>query len=84
MVQEIPKTPTSGGAGAGAIETTGFRAPVCVAQPRHFRLGNRVLNSHHKQLGRAPLHFAMESDEGLLRVEALLERMTLNSTDTAS
>lgn len=30
------------------------------------------LNSHNERLGRRPLHLALESDEGLLRVEGLL------------
>ena len=30
------------------------------------------LNSHNESLGAQPLHLALESDEGLLRVETLL------------
>jgi len=35
------------------------------------------LNTRHEALGDHPLHLAIESDEGLKRVERLLEQMTL-------
>ena len=38
------------------------------------------LNTHNEQLGRLPLHLALESDEGLLRVEAVLEEIALEGT----
>jgi uncharacterized protein (DUF2384 family) len=37
------------------------------------------LNSSHGDLGRQPLQLAIESDEGLERVEALLKQMTLEA-----
>jgi hypothetical protein len=47
---------------------------------RHF--GERgaaiaFLNNRHAALEGQPLHLAIESDEGLARVETLLDRMTL-------
>jgi len=35
------------------------------------------LNTHNEQLGYLPLHLALESDEGLLRVEGLLGEIAL-------
>lgn len=35
------------------------------------------LNSHNESLGARPLYLALESDEGLARVETLLTQMTL-------
>jgi hypothetical protein len=37
------------------------------------------LNTRHEGLGALPLHLAIESDEGLARVETLLEQMTLEA-----
>jgi hypothetical protein len=48
---------------------------------RHFGEPGPViafLNTRHGQLDGQPLHLALESDEGLMRVERLLETMTLN------
>lgn len=39
------------------------------------------LNTHNERLGRLPLHLALESDEGLLRVERLLGEIALETTD---
>jgi uncharacterized protein (DUF2384 family) len=49
---------------------------------RHFGASAPViafLNARHDQLNAQPLHLALESDEGLLRVERLLETMTLQA-----
>jgi hypothetical protein len=49
---------------------------------RHFRGSGPViafLNTRHEGLGALPLHLAIESDEGLARVETLLEQMTLEA-----
>ena len=37
------------------------------------------LNTHNDQLGGQPLHLALESDEGLLRVEGVLEEIALKA-----
>jgi hypothetical protein len=37
------------------------------------------LNTRHEALGGRPLHLAIESDEGLERVERLLEQLTLEA-----
>ncbi|HEX6072950.1 MAG TPA: hypothetical protein VFY95_08080 [Sphingomicrobium sp.] len=37
------------------------------------------LNTRHDALDAQPLHLAIESDEGLMRVERLLEEMTLKA-----
>ena len=37
------------------------------------------LNTPHDKLGGQPLHLAIESDQGLERVERLLEQMTLEA-----
>jgi hypothetical protein len=42
------------------------------------------LNTHNEQLGRLPLHLALESDEGLMRVERLLGEIALETTDRHS
>lgn len=42
------------------------------------------LNTHNEQLGGLPLHLALESDEGLLRVEGLLGEMALERADRRS
>jgi hypothetical protein len=42
------------------------------------------LNTHNEQLGGPPLHLAIESDEGLLRVEAMLEEVALKAADRRS
>lgn len=42
------------------------------------------LNTHSKQLGRVPLHLALESDEGLLSVEGLLGEIALETADRGS
>ena len=49
---------------------------------RHFRGSEPViafLNTRHDVLEALPLHLAIESDEGLERVERLLEQMSLKS-----
>ena len=49
---------------------------------RHFGAPGPViafLNSQHEQLMGQPLHLAVESDEGLMRVERLLDTMTLKT-----
>lgn len=49
---------------------------------RHFRESGPViafLNTRHDALDAQPLHLAIESDEGLMRVERLLEEMTLKA-----
>ncbi|HEV2596467.1 MAG TPA: hypothetical protein VGU01_14845 [Sphingomicrobium sp.] len=48
----------------------------------HFREPGPViafLNTRHEVLGGQPLHLAIESEEGLRRVETLLEQLTLKS-----
>ncbi|MEO8455765.1 MAG: hypothetical protein ABI454_11445 [Sphingomicrobium sp.] len=37
------------------------------------------LNTHNDRLGGQPLHLALESDEGLLRVEGVLEEIALKA-----
>lgn len=37
------------------------------------------LNTHNDQLGGQPLHLALESDEGLSRVEGVLEEIALKA-----
>jgi hypothetical protein len=47
---------------------------------RHFRESGPMiafLNTTHEALGAQPLHLALESDEGLERVERLLHQLTL-------
>jgi hypothetical protein len=39
------------------------------------------LNTHNEQLGGQPLFLALESDEGLLRVEGLLEEIVLRTAE---
>jgi len=49
---------------------------------RHFGEPGAViafLNTRHIQLEAQPLHLAVESAEGLMRVERLLEEMTLRT-----
>lgn len=49
---------------------------------RHFGEPGPViafLNAQHKELNGQPLHLAVESDDGLRRVERLLAEMTLNA-----
>jgi len=49
---------------------------------RHFGEPGPViafLNTQHDQLNGQPLNLAVESDEGLMRVERLLEEMTLKA-----
>ncbi len=49
---------------------------------RHFGGAQPViafLNTRHDALEAQPLHLAIESDEGLRRVETLLEQMTLQA-----
>jgi hypothetical protein len=49
---------------------------------RHFGEAAPViafLNTRHDGLGAQPLHLALDSDEGLARVETLLKRMTLEA-----
>ena len=49
---------------------------------RHFGEPGAViafLNTRHDQLDGQPLHLAVESDEGLMRVEGLLEEMALKA-----
>ncbi len=49
---------------------------------RHFREADPViafLNTRHEALDAFPLHLAIESDEGLERVETLLRQMSLKA-----
>jgi uncharacterized protein (DUF2384 family) len=49
---------------------------------RHFGESSQViafLNTRHETLDGQPLHLAIESDEGLERVESLLEQLKLNA-----
>ena len=49
---------------------------------RHFRGAEGViafLNTRHDALDALPLHLAIESDEGLERVESLLKQMSLRA-----
>jgi hypothetical protein len=49
---------------------------------RHFGESEALiafLNTRHDALDRQPLHLAIESDEGLMRVEKLLEGMVLRA-----
>ena len=49
---------------------------------RHFREVEPViafLNTRHDGLAGQPLHLAIESDEGLERVETLLQQLTLEA-----
>ena len=49
---------------------------------RHFGEPGPViafLNTRHDALDAQPLHLAIESDEGLQRVQTLLDRMTLEA-----
>jgi hypothetical protein len=39
------------------------------------------LNTHNEQLGGQPLYLALESDEGLLRVEGLLGEIALRTAE---
>lgn len=39
------------------------------------------LNTHNEELGGRPLHLALESDEGLLRVEGLLGEIALEASE---
>jgi len=53
---------------------------------RHFGEPGPViafLNTRHEGLEGQPLHLAIESDEGLARVETLLSRMTLETRPEA-
>jgi uncharacterized protein (DUF2384 family) len=55
-----------------------------VVQSAWRHLGERgpviaFLNTSHAGLGRQPLQLAIESDDGLERVEALLKQMTLKA-----
>jgi uncharacterized protein (DUF2384 family) len=53
---------------------------------RHFGEPGRAvafLNSRHEGLEGQPLHLAIESDDGLARVESLLIRMTLETPPEA-
>ena len=48
----------------------------------HFRESGPMiafLNTRHDALDAQPLHLAIESDEGLMRVERLLQEMTLKA-----
>src|SRR4051812_1937754 len=42
------------------------------------------LNTRNEQLGRLPLHLALESDEGLRRVEGLLREIAPETSDRRS
>lgn len=58
------------------------QADVLRSAWRHFGEPGPViafLNTLHDDLDRQPLHLAIESDEGLERVEALLKQMTLKA-----
>lgn len=63
-------------------EQTKRQSDVLQSAWRHFGEPGPViafLNSQHEQLMGQPLHLAVESDEGLMRVERLLEEMTLKA-----
>jgi len=58
------------------------QASVVQSAWRHFGEPGPViafLNTRHEALEGQPLHLAIESDEGLGRVEALLKQMTLKA-----
>jgi hypothetical protein len=58
------------------------QANVVESAWRHFREPGPViafLNTRHSALDGLPLHLAIESDEGLERVHALLSQMTLKA-----
>jgi hypothetical protein len=58
------------------------QASVVQSAWRHFGEPGPViafLNTRHSALEGQPLHLAIESDEGLGRVEALLKQMTLKA-----
>jgi hypothetical protein len=42
------------------------------------------LNTHNEQLGGQPLHLALDSDEGLSRVEGLLGEIALEKAERRS
>lgn len=42
------------------------------------------LNTHNEQLGGQPLHVALESDEGLVRVQGLLAEIALETAERPS
>ena len=49
---------------------------------RHFRESAPMiafLNTHHETLDALPLHLAIESDEGLERVQKLLQKMSVRT-----
>ena len=63
-------------------EQTRRQSDVLRCAWRHFGEPGPViafLNTQHDQLKGQPLHLAVESDEGLRRVETLLEEMTFRA-----
>lgn len=63
-------------------EQTKRQSDVLQSAWRHFGEPGPViafLNARHDQLMGQPLHLAVESDEGLRRVEQLLQDMTLKA-----
>jgi hypothetical protein len=64
------------------IEQSRRQSQLVQSAWRHFRGSEPViafLNTRHEALGALPLHLAIESDEGLERVETLLKQMTLEA-----
>ena len=63
-------------------EQTRRQSDVLRSAWRHFGAPGPViafLNAQHDQLKDQPLRLAVESDEGLMRVETILEEMTLKA-----
>jgi len=64
------------------LEQSRRQASVVQSTWRHFGEPGPViafLNTPHPVVEGQPLHLAIESDEGLARVEALLKQMTLRA-----
>lgn len=59
-----------------------MKAELVQSAWRHFREAAPMiafLNTHHRELEAQPLSFAIESDDGLARVEQLLQRLPRNA-----
>jgi len=72
----------SGRSGLPTAEQARRQSDVIQSAWHHFREPGPViafLNTRHADLEGQPLHLAIESDDGLERVETLLEQMTLRS-----
>jgi hypothetical protein len=52
---------------------------MCLAQLERSGAGDRVPQHSPRSLGGEPLHIALDSEEGLLRVERLLGGVTLEA-----